>query len=82
MHYVAAESSDWHGVAVNLGLAPETLGRLKDLTSHSEKFAEVFIIWKKRVTRPYTWSVLIEALRNPLVGEVRLAEELQSKLTH
>jgi len=40
----------------------------------------VFKVWRSRVTKPYTWSTIIEALEAPSVDEVRLAQELTTKL--
>ena len=41
----------------------------------------VFKVWKKRATKPYTWSTVIEVLNAPAVDEIRLAKELTTKLS-
>ena len=41
------------------------------------RLAEVFDVWKKNGSPPYTWTTIIDALRAPLVGQVQLAKEVE-----
>ena len=40
-------------------------------------FAEVFDLWERRGSPPFTWATNIDALRADIVGEVQLAYELE-----
>ena len=40
-------------------------------------YAEVFDLWKREGSPPYTWATIIDALRGDIVGEVQLAYELE-----
>ena len=40
-------------------------------------FAEVFDLWKRGGSPPFTWATIIDALRADIVGEVQLAYELE-----
>ena len=46
----------------------------------NQYFTFVFNVWKNRATRLYKWSTVIEALESPAVDEMRLAQELRTKL--
>ena len=45
-------------------------------------YADVFNWWQRNGSPPYTWATIIDALRAPIVGEVRLAHELEQWLIH
>ena len=40
-------------------------------------FAEVFDLWERRGSPPFTWATIIDALKADIVGEVQLAYELE-----
>ena len=40
-------------------------------------FADVFGLWKKSGFPPYTWATIIDVLRADIVGDVRLANDLE-----
>ena len=40
-------------------------------------FAEVFDLWERGGSPPFTWATIIDALRADIVGEVQLAYELE-----
>ena len=40
-------------------------------------FAQVFYLWKRNRSHPYTWATIIEILRANGVGEIQLANELE-----
>ena len=46
------------------------------LEDYYKAFNEVFGVWKKRGSPPYTWETLIGVLKTESVGEVSLADEL------
>ena len=69
-------------VGLQLGL---TLGELQvigprhpKLEDYHRAFGEMFGVWKRRRSPPYTWRTIIGVLRTASVGEVRLSEELTS----
>ena len=44
--------------------------------------ADIFDVWQRNGSPPYTWATIIDALRAPIVGEVRLARELEEWVIH
>ena len=72
-------------VGLQLGL---TLGELQvigprhpKLEDYHRAFGEMFGVWKRRGSPPYTWRTIIGVLSTASVGEVRLSEELTSWIT-
>ena len=45
-------------------------------------FADIFDVWQRRGSPPYTWATIIDALRAPIVDEIQLANELEESLIH
>ena len=45
-------------------------------------FMEMLTRWLKQVDPPPTWSALVAALQDPIVGEGELAEQVESKFVH
>ena len=45
-------------------------------------FADIFDVWQRNSSPPYTWATIIDALRAPIVGEGRLAHELEEWVIH
>ena len=81
---VASEvPSKWKQISIQLGLTLEDQECFMASSSNDpiQCFTSVFKVWKRRATKPYKWSTVIQALKAPSVGEVRLAEELTTKLT-
>ena len=86
MNDVAAViSAKWRLVGVQLKLPNGTLDEIQaqnagrpDDCKHS--FEQVFDRWRSLGTSPYTWETMINALRSPAVGEVTLANELNTKI--
>ena len=72
----------WKIISIQLGLTLADQQHIAAITSNDpvQSFTVVFTIWKNRTTKPYTWSTVIEALKAPSVDEVRLAQELTTKL--
>ena len=38
---------------------------------------QVFRMWRNNGSPPYTWATIIDVLRSKIIGEVRLADELE-----
>jgi len=82
MNEVASRvSSKWKTISIQLGLTHNDQECFIASTSDPMQcFSSVFKVWRNRATKPYTWSTVIEALKAPSVDEVRLAQELTTKL--
>ena len=83
MNEVASKvSAKWKEISIQLGLTLNDQKCFIDATSGdpNQCFTFVFNVWKNRATRPYKWSTVIKALETPTVGEVRLAQDLRTKL--
>ena len=75
-------SAKWKEISIQLGLSLNDQKYFMELTLGDPKhcLTFVFTVWKSRATRPYTWSTVIQALEAPAVDEMRLAQELRTKL--
>ena len=75
-------SAKWKEINIQLGLTLNDQQHFMELTLGDPKqcFTFVFTVWKSRATRPYTWSTVVQALETPAVDEMRLAQELRTKL--
>ena len=74
----------WRDVGIALGLTINDLEcfSIATMGDPSRCFSSVFTFWKDRMTRePYSWGTVVQALRAPAVGELRLAEQLENRLT-
>ena len=86
MNDVAAEiPAKWRVVGIQLCLSPATLDNIQSQTagrpdSNMCAFEQVFDQWQRRRSSPYTWEVIIAALRTPSVGEDALADRLANVL--
>ena len=79
MERVAAEASDkWKKLGQQLNIDHH---KLKTISNENNDvldcFAEVFDLWKRGESPPFTWATIIDALRTKIVGEVQLAYELE-----
>ena len=72
----------WKQISIQLGLTPsdQECFMASNPNDPIQCFTSVFRVWKSRATRLYTWSTVIQALEAPAVDEVRLAQELKTKL--
>ena len=72
-------------IGLQLGLSPAELQAIfpqqQGLESHHRAYGEIFDVWRRRRSLPYTWRTLINVLRSPSVGEVLLSDELTSWIT-
>ena len=83
MNEVASKvSAKWKEISIQLGLTPSDQESFMASTPNDpiQCFTSVFRVWKNQETRPYTWSTVIKALESPAVDEMRLAQELRTKL--
>ena len=85
MNEVAAKiPSKWRQFGIELRLNTSELNTFS-LASPGDAlrcFSDVFTLWQNRMSRePYSWLTVVESLRAPAVGELKLALELCIKLT-
>ena len=82
MNEIAASiPSKWKDVGLQLGLDLGVLEGIRGEASHC--YMDVFTRWKNQnsTTHPYTWSMIVQALYTPAVGEERLADKIKNKLS-
>ena len=77
----APVSVSWKNIAVQLDLSAADIGGIEQKEGRNvfDCFREVFILWKRKNTRPYTWATMIAALKSGCVGENRIGNELEMK---
>ena len=67
-------------VGLQLGLTPAQIQTIcplhQSMVDYHRAFTEIFGLWKRSGSPPYTWRTIIGVLRTASVGEVRLSEEL------
>ena len=83
MNEVASKvPAKWKQISIQLELTPSDQECFMASTPNDplQCFTSVFRVWKSRAIRPYTWSTVIKALESSAVDEVRLAQELRTKL--
>eukprot|EP00731_Ephydatia_muelleri_P004176 Em0002g352a len=72
-------------VGLQLGLTLAQLQvispRQPNLEEHHRAFGEIFDVWRRRGSPPYTWKTLTGVLRSASVGEVLLSEQLTTWIT-
>ena len=84
MNVASKIAAKWRSVGIQLRLSPATLDSIesnnagKPQACYLDPFEQVFTIWEKQGSSPYTWDVIIAALRTPAVGEIALADELDA----
>ncbi|KAL5506815.1 hypothetical protein EMCRGX_G008559 [Ephydatia muelleri] len=86
MEKVAAviPSKCW-AIGFQLGLTTAELQAIcpqhQGLENHHRAFGEIFDVWRRRGSPPYTWRTLTGVLRSASVGEVLLSEQLTTWIT-
>ena len=72
-------------VGLQLGLTMaelEVIGpKYSTLEEMYRAFREMFGVWSRRGSPPYTWRTIIDVLKTASVGEVALSETLTSWIT-
>ena len=68
----------WYNIGMQLGVEIDRMDAIKEqYKDHSDCLRETLKIWLK--TCSPTWSTIVHALQTSVVGEVRLAMELEQK---
>lgn len=72
--------SKYETVGIQLGLTLAELQAIRpqhpSLKDHLRAFGEMFDMWRRRGSPPYTWRTLISVLKAASVGEVSLSDSL------
>ena len=72
-------------VGLQLGLTMAQMQAIhplhQSLEDHHRAFGEVFGVWRKCGSPPYTWRTIIDVLKTASVGEVLLSDTLTSWIT-
>ena len=71
----------WEEIGLQLQIDRSYLRSIKQ-TNPVLCFADIFDVWQRSGSPPYTWATIIDALRAPIVGEVQLASELEEWVIH
>ena len=80
LNMVAAKAkSSWEQVAVQLKISLGDVDsiRKEKMADAIGCYTEVFKVWQRRGSPPYTWATIINALRAPAMEQARLAKDLQ-----
>ena len=40
-------------------------------------YSAMFYLWEKKEDPPFTWATIVDALRSPIVGETKLASDIE-----
>ena len=40
-------------------------------------YSVMFYLWEKKADPPFTWATIVDALRSPIVGETKLASDIE-----
>ena len=84
LHVVMEELNNirakWYDIGLQLRVSVGTLDATKkDCNSTSDCLRETVTTWLKTCPSPPTWNSIVDALRSSIVGEVRLAADLEQK---
>ena len=77
---VASNSRDkWYMMGLLLNVRQD---QLKTITHENPVlcYSEVFSLWEKKEDPPFTWATIVDALRSPVVGEMKLASDIEGWL--
>ena len=76
-------SVSWKNIAIQLGLNAADITRIEEEEGRKvvDCLREVFILWKRKVTWPYTWATMIAVLKSGSVAENRIANKLEINTT-
>ena len=77
---VATATNKWEEIALQLDLSHTDIERIKmeEQDRIEARFIKVFSKWETKLTPPFTWPVIINALESPSVAEFRLASQLKA----
>ena len=73
----------WEMIGLQLGIRPHQLIAFKmvHLGDPMKCYMEVFSLWENKAEQPFTWATIIDALKSPMVGKVKLAQDIEMWLT-
>ena len=72
--------TQWRNIGIELNLIVTDLDAIKDGNSDSSScLTEMLTLWLKQVDPPPSWSALVIALKQPTIGELRLAQQVEDK---
>ena len=75
-----SKAASWNPIGIQLGLSPDELDIIRaDSSDVQECLRKVLRRWYDRTPHP-SWKEVVAALRAPLLGELKLAKELESKM--
>ena len=73
----------WKDIGIELDLKVTDLDTIETNHGNVNKcFSEMLTLWLKRANPPPTWSAMVEALKEPVVGFEDLAEQVETKFIH
>ncbi len=77
-NFLAGIAHRWRDVAINLGLHKETESIDVDGHDSQSKLRRVLLKWERNNAEesPYTWRTIINALKQPTIGENALAKKI------
>ena len=77
----AVDPASWKNFAIQLELKITDINRIdqEQRGNIHNCFREVFDLWERIASRPYTWATIIDALH--CVGEIRLATKIKKNLS-
>ena len=81
LNKVASRVMDkWERIGLSLDLE---LHQLKSVCKRQDPilcYSEVFTLWQKKGDPSFTWATIVDTLKDPIVGEVKLAAEIEEWL--
>ena len=82
MNRVAAQCMDkWKFVGIQLNIEDAELNSIESLWRNDQRcFMEVFDLWRRKGSPPYTWTTIIDILKTPSVCEEKVARDLEEWL--
>ena len=83
LNKVAAEATDkWELVAAQLGIKPSRINSIGTVKQGQpiKCYTEIFDMWERKGSPPYTWATIINVLRAPSIEEGGIANKLQEWL--
>ncbi len=70
----------WYNIGLELGVQSDTLDSIRDrFDDPIDCLREVLRPWLKGISPRATWRCLVDALRSCIIGEEKLASELEAK---
>ena len=74
------KAASWNAIGIQLGLSTDELDIIRANSGDVEEcLRKVLQKWYNMTPNP-TWREVITALRSPLLGEMKLAKELEHKM--